>query len=47
MYPALIWLGIMLIALTILLLSFVLWERPVTHLQGAPNALVSRIEALP
>ena len=47
MYPALIWLGVMLIALTILLLSFVLWERPVTHLQGAPNALVGHIEALP
>jgi len=40
-HHSLIWLSLMLVALTVLLLSFALWDPPETHQQGGPQQAVS------
>ena len=39
MYRSLIWLSLMFVALTILLISFALWDRPVIHQSAPPTTL--------
>jgi len=42
---SLIWLSLMLVALSLLLLSFVVWDRPVTDQQGADLPVLSHQES--
>ena len=44
-YRTLVWLSLMLVALTVLLLSFALWHRPVSYPDGVAQVVVSRVES--
>ena len=44
-YRTLVWLSLMLVALTVLLLSFALWHRPVSYPDGAAQVVISRVES--